>query len=153
MSMEIYLLSDQDVPSTQAWQKAIDALGFDVRFLDDEPLQTKEVRLRTEYLKTPVLMELSRSGLAELREIFPKVAFPEHVAHIHTLRWSMSFEGIAAAYQAAAAYVGLVKGLMIDSEEGNLKTPDGAIELARSVAADVSVAHEALVNLFGQAKK
>jgi len=152
MSMEIYLLSDQEMPSTQAWQKAVDALGFDVRFLDDKPLQTKEARLRVEYLKTPVLMELSRSGLGELREVFPRVAFPEHVTHVHILRWSISFEGTIAAYQAAAAYVGLVKGLIIDSEEGKLRTPDGAIELARGMAADVAVAQEALLKLYGQTK-
>lgn len=152
MSMEIYLLSDQDVPSTQAWQAAVDALGFDVRFLDDMPLQIEEVQLRADYLKTPVLMKLSRRHLAELREIFPEVAFPEHVARIHALRWSISFEGTVAAYQAAAAYVGLVKGLMIDSEEGKLKTPDEAIELARGMAAEVAVAQEALFKLYGQVK-
>lgn len=35
MSMEIYLLTDAAVPTTQAWQKAIDALGFDIRFVDE----------------------------------------------------------------------------------------------------------------------
>lgn len=152
MSMEIYLLSDQEVASTQAWQKAVDALGFDVRFLDDKRLQEKEVRLRAEYLKMPVLMEISRSSVAELRETFSRVAFPEHIAHVHILRWSISFEGTIAAYQAAAAYVGLVKGLMIDSEEGKLKTPDQTIELARGMAADMAVAQDALFKLYGQTK-
>lgn len=152
MSMEIYLLSDRDVPSTQAWQKGIYALGFDVRFLDDKPLQAREVRLRSEYSKMPVLVELSQSNLAELREVFPRVAFPEHIKHVHILRWSISFEGTIAAYQAAAAYVGLVKGMMIDSEEGKLKSPDGAIERARGMATDVAVAQEALFKLYGQTK-
>lgn len=152
MSMEIYLLSDQDVPSTQVWQKGIDALGFDVRFLDDKPLQAGDMRLGGEYLKIPVLMELSQSNLAELREMFPHVAFPEQVAHVRILRWSISFEGTIAAYQAAAAYVGLVKGMMIDSEEGKLKSPDGAIELGRGMATDVAVAQEALFKLYGRTK-
>lgn len=152
MSMEIYLLTDATVPTTHAWQSAIDALGFDVRLLDDKPLQTKEVRLRAEYLKMPVLMEISRSSVAELRETFSRVAFPEHIAHVHILRWSISFEGTIAAYQAAAAYVGLVKGLMIDSEEGKLKTPDQTIELARGMAADMAVAQDALFKLYGQTK-
>lgn len=152
MSMEIYLLTDAAVPTTHAWQGAIDALGFDARFLDDKPLQTKEVRLRAEYLKMPVLMEISRSSVAELRETFSRVAFPEHIAHVHILRWSISFEGTIAAYQAAAAYVGLVKGLMIDSEEGKLKTPDQTIELARGMAADMAVAQDALFKLYGQTK-
>lgn len=152
MSMEIYLLTDATVPTTHAWQSAIDALGFDVRLLDDKSLQTKEVRLRAEYLKMPVLMEISRSSVAELRETFSRVAFPEHIAHVHILRWSISFEGTIAAYQAAAAYVGLVKGLMIDSEEGKLKTPDQTIELARGMAADMAVAQDALFKLYGQTK-
>lgn len=152
MSMEIYLLSDQNMSSTQVWQKAVDVLGFDVRFLDDAPLQAEGVRLRVEYLNTPVLMELSRTGLAELRQVFSRVAFPEHITNILILRWSISFEGTVAAYQAAAAYVGLVKGLMIDSEEGKLRTPDSAIELARGMAADVAVAQEALLKLYGRTK-
>lgn len=150
MSMEIYFLSDREVSSTRAWQQAIDALGFDVRFPDDKPLQINDVRLRAECLKKPVLMELSRIDLGELRETFSRVVFPEQVTYVRVLRWGLNFEGTVAAYQAAAAYVGLVRGLMIDSDEGKLRASGDAIELARVVATDVSVAQDALAKIFGQ---
>lgn len=150
--MEIYLLTHEAVRTTQAWQKGIDALGFGVRFMDEQSLQVDEIRLRAECKGKPVLMEIEKTGLAKVRAALPDVAFPEHVSCVHALYWSKTLEGGLAAYEAAAAYLGLVKGLMIDTEEGKLRTPDGAIELARSMATDVSVAQEALVKLFGQSK-
>lgn len=150
MSMEMSLLTNEAVPTTQAWQKAIDALGFDVRFLKEQSLQAKETPLPAEIQGKTVLLELLQVKLNDLRETFPGTAFPEQVSHVHTLRWTMTFEGGAAAYQAAAAYLGLVKGLMIDTEEGKLKTPDEAIDLARRVTADIVVAEAALRKFVGE---
>lgn len=48
MSMEIYLLTDEAVLTAQAWQAAVDALEFDIRFVDEQSLQANEVRLRAE---------------------------------------------------------------------------------------------------------
>lgn len=150
MSMEIYLLTDEAVPSTQAWQAAIDALGFDVRFVDERPLQTKDIRLRVECKGKPVLMELEESSLAGVRDTFPEVAFPDHVTCVHVLYWSKTLEGGLAAYQAAAAYLGLVKGLMIDTEEGKLKTPDSAIDLARNMSAEMPVLESAMAEILAK---
>lgn len=150
MSMEIYLLTDEEVPTTQAWQKAIDALEFDVRFVDEQSLHADEVRLRAACKDKPVLMELERTSLAKVRETFPDVAFPDDVACVHALHWSKTLEGGLAAYQAAAAYLGLVKGLMIDTEEGKLKTPDDAIELARKMAAEMPMLEAAMAEILAK---
>lgn len=150
MSMEIYLLTDEAVPTTQAWQKGIDALRFDVRFVDDQALQANEVRLRVVCKDKPVLMELERTSLARLRKTFPDVAFPDGVACVHALYWNKTLEGGLAAYQAAAAYLGLVKGLMIDTEEGKLKTPDGAIELARKMTAEMPMLEAAMADILAK---
>ena len=150
MSMEIYLLTDEEVPTIQAWQKAIDALGFDVRFVDKQPLQTDEIRLRAECKGKPVLMELEKTSLAGVRDIFPDVAFPDHVTSVHALYWSKTLEGGLAAYQAAAAYLGLVKGLMIDTEEGKLKTPESAIELARKMSAEMPMLEAAMAEILAK---
>lgn len=135
MSMEIYLLTNEAVPTTQAWQEAIDALGFDVRFVDTQSLQGNEIRLRAECQGEPVLMELAETSLARLRETFPKVVFPDGVVLVHALYWNKTLEGGLAAYEAAAAYIGLMKGLMIDTEEGKINTPPRAIEIARDMSA------------------
>lgn len=150
MSMEIYLLTDAAVPTTQAWQKAIDALGFDIRFVDEVSLEADEIRLRAECKGKPVLMELERASLARVRETFPDVAFPDHVSCVHALYWSKTLEGGLAAYQAAAAYLGLVKGLMIDTEEGKLKTPDGAIELAHKMTAEMPMLEAAMADILAK---
>jgi len=60
------------------------------------------------------------------------------------LRWNKTLEGGLTAHEAAAAYVGVVKGLMIDTEEGELKTPARAIEVAR----DMSVKMPEMQRLF-----
>lgn len=150
MSMEIYLLTDEAVPTTQAWQKAVDALGFGVRFLNEQSLQAKETLLPVEIQGKRIVLELLQANLNVLCETFPDTAFPEQVGHVHTLRWNMTFEGVAAAHQAAAAYLGLVKGLMIDTEEGKLKAPTEAIDLARRVTADIVVAEVALRKVVGE---
>jgi hypothetical protein len=149
MSMEIYLLTNDTVPSMETWQKAVDALQFDVRFEDHHELPG-EIRLKAECQGQPVFMELSRVDLAYIRDTFPNVMFPDNVKHIHVLRWAMSFAGSAAAYQAAAAYLGLVKGLMIDTEEAKLKTPDAAIELAREMAERMPMLEAEIKKLFGK---
>lgn len=150
MSMEIYLLTDEAVPTTQAWQVGVDALAFDVRFVDKQSLQAGEVRLRAACKDKPVLMELERTSLARLRKTFPDVAFPDGVACVHALYWNKTLEGGLAAYQAAAAYLGLVKGLMIDTEEGKLKTPDGAIELARKMTAEMPMLEAAMADILAK---
>lgn len=150
MSMEIYLLTDAVVPTTRAWQQAVDALGFVVRFVDEQSLQADEIRLRAECRGKPVLMELERTSLARVRETFPNVAFPDHVSCVHALYWSKTLEGGLAAYEAAAAYLGLVKGLMIDTEEGKLKTPDSAIELARKMSAEIPMLEAAMAEILAK---
>lgn len=150
MSMEIYLLTDEAVPTTQAWQKAIDALGFDVRFVDEQTLQTDEVRLQAECKGKPVLMELEETSLARVRETFPNVAFPDHVTSVHVLYWNKTLEGGLAAYQAAAAYVGLAKGLMIDSEEGKLNTQTRAIEIARDMSAQMPMLEAIMTDILAK---
>jgi hypothetical protein len=68
MSMEIYLLTNVDAPSMQEWQRAIDALAFDVRFLDKREFPN-ETRFKTECQGKPVLMELMRVDLAYVRDV------------------------------------------------------------------------------------
>ncbi len=145
MGMEIYLLTN-DAPPIQEWQGAIDALAFDVRFLDKREFP-HETRFKTECQGKPVLMELVRVDLAYIRDEYPAVIFPEHVLHVHVLRWDMSFAGSVGAYQAAAAYLSLAKGLMIDSEEAKLKTPEEAIKLAREMAVEISALEAAVMAL------
>ena len=150
MSMEIYLLTDAVVPTTQAWQEAIDALGFDIRFVDERSLQTDGIRLRAECKGKPVLMELEKTSLARVRETFSDVVFPDQVTYVHVLYWSKTLEGGLAAYQAAAAYLGLVKGLMIDTEEGKLKAPDSAIDLARKMFAEMPMLEAAMAEILAK---
>jgi hypothetical protein len=148
--MEIYLLTDEAVSSTQAWQRAIDALGFDTRFVGEQSLQADEIRLRVDCKGKPVLIELEKTSLARVRDTFPDVAFPDHVSCVHALYWSKTLEGGVAAYQVAAAYLGLVKGLMIDTEECKFKTPESAIELARKVSAEMPVLEAAMAEILAK---
>ena len=135
--MEIYLLTDTAVPTTEAWQAAVDALGFDVRFLNERPLPTGGVRLQTKCKSKLALLEIEEISFPRLRNIFPDVAFPGQLSRVHALYWSKTLEGGLAAYQATAAYLAVAKGLMIDTEEGILRAPDSAIELARKMAKEM----------------
>jgi len=152
MSMEIYLLTNEAISSLRAWQDAIDALKFDVRLIDQHELPTKEIRIKAECLGKPVLMEIERADLAYVRDAFPDIdiEFPDGVGFVHVLRWNKTLEGGLAAYEAAAAYIGAAKGLMIDSEEGKLKTPASAIEVARNTAAMMPELQKLLADMIAR---
>lgn len=150
MSMEIYLLSSEVVPSTTVWQSAINTLGFDVHFLDERSLLTHTIQLRAQYKGKAVLIELEQASLAKIHKLFPDAALPDSLTHVHTLYWNKTLEGGVAAYQAAAAYAGLAKGLMIDSEEGKLNTPTRAIEIARDMAAKMPMLEAAMAEILAK---
>jgi hypothetical protein len=150
MSMEIYLLTNETIPSLQAWQDAVDALKFEVRFMGQQELPTKEIRIKAECQGKPVLLEIERTHLADVRDTFPNVGFPDSVSFVHALRWNKTLEGGLAAYEAAAAYVGVVKGLMIDTEEGKLSTPARAIEIARDMSAKMPELQKLFTNLIAR---
>ncbi len=95
-------------------------------------------------------MEMEKCSLAKVRKTFPALALPGRVVCVHALYWSKTLEGGLAAYQAAAAYLGLVNGLMIDTEEGVLKTRDGAIELARKMSADMPMLESAMADILAK---
>lgn len=150
MSMEIYLLTNETIPSLEAWQGAVDALKFEVRFVDQQELPTKEIRIKAECHGKPVLLEVERTNLADVRDTFPNVEFPDSVSFVHALRWSKTLEGGLAAYEAAAAYVGTVKGLMIDSEEGKLNTPTRSIKIARDMSAQMPMLQAAMARVLAK---
>jgi hypothetical protein len=150
MSMEIYLLTNETIPSLQTWQDAVDALNFEVRFVDQQELPTKEIRIKAECQGRPVLLEIERTSLAYVADIFPNVEFPESVGFVHALRWNKTLEGGLAAYEAAAAYIGAVKGLMIDTEEGDLKTPAHAAEIARVTSAKMPELQKIFADLIAR---
>jgi len=150
MSMEIYLLTNEATPSLQAWQDAVDALKFEVRFVDQQELPTKEIRMKAECHGKPVLLEIERTNLADVRDTFPNVVFPDSVSFVHALRWNKTLEGGLAAYEAAAAYVGAAKGLMIDTEEGKLNTPTRAIEIARDMRAQMPVLEAMMARMLAR---
>lgn len=146
MSMEIYLLTNDEAPSMEEWQKAIDALAFDARFLDKQEFPS-ETRFKMNCAKKPVSMELIRVDLAYVRDTYPAVIFPEQASHVYVLRWSMSFAGSVGAYQVAAACLALTQGLMIDTEEAKLKAPDEAVKLARKMAVEIPALEAAVMAL------
>jgi hypothetical protein len=150
MSMEIYLLTNETIPSFQAWQDAVDALKFEVVFVDQQELPRKEIRIKAECQGKPVLLEIERTSLADISDTFPDVEFPDSVGFVHALRWNKTLEGGLAAYEAAAAYIATVKGLMIDTEEGKLSTPTHAIKIARDMSAQMPMLKAAMARMLAK---
>ena len=148
--MEIYLLTNDTIPSLQTWQDAAVALNFDIRFVDQKKLSTREIKITAECQGRPVLLELQQTTLGYVRDTFPDIGFPDSVSYVQSLRWNMTLEGGLAAYEAAAAYIGAVKGLLIDTEEGNLNTPARAIEIAREMSAGLPALKALMADLIAQ---
>ena len=132
--MEIHILSDRKLTTIAAWQKAIDAEGFNLK-LDPEV----EFESASGFL--PGLLHAKQSGfecfhddVGELMETYaetPALHSGHRWKHALSFRWgSFAHEGVAV-FMAATAYAQATGGAVFEPEEGRMLTLDECRELAR----------------------
>ena len=132
--MEIHVLSDERLPSIDAWQQAIDAERFDLK-LDPEV----EFDKASGFL--PALLRGKQSGFEsyhddprELMESYADVPYFKSCPawkHALSFRWgSLAHEG-ASVFMAAAAYAKATDGVVYEPEEGKALTLDEVRQLVR----------------------
>jgi hypothetical protein len=122
MSMEIWVLSDQQLESTAEWQAAINAEGY--------PLQLS-VEVAFEALRGffPMQLRGERSGCEcyhdsadELITANSQVDFGHFWKYALGFRWGANLGAMQAAWMAATAYAAATNGIVVDDEELKIRT-------------------------------
>ena len=135
MSMEISVLSDIRLTSMAEWQKSIDALGFPLQLPLDKPLAEVGGGDPTAQLRgKDTRIEYSVLDLEELRESFDRdINFGHDWKYVLNFIWGASFDEGAAAWMAATAYARATGGMVFDGQEGELFSPEQALEIANDL--------------------
>ena len=131
--MEIYVLSDRRLASLDAWQQAVDADGFGLRFLGEIPIETIRGYLPAQWKEKPAGFECSHWNASELMREYPEVNFGRLWSHALALRWGADLNACQGANMAATAYANATEGVVFDPEAGALFSPAQAAARVREM--------------------
>lgn len=118
MSMEIYILSDRQLASVEAWQKAIDAEGVGLALLDDGPIDRLRGHLPARWKERPAGFECYHDDPDELIADYPDIDFGHRWSCALALRWGADLMACQGANMAACAYARATDGVVFDPEAG-----------------------------------
>ena len=142
MSMELYVLSDVQLPSIAAWQQAIDVDGFPLRLFTGRPFAELKGVLPIQLRDRQAAFECDHWNAAELMTELSDVDFGHSWKFVLALRWTGNpYEGIAA-YMAGSAYAKATGGVVFDCEEGKTVSSERASEIAGEIERDIPMIEE-----------
>ena len=138
MSMEIHVLSDRRLGSIAEWQQAIDAEGIALRLSDTTPFDAVDGHLPSQRGDNRVGgFECYHDPAPEFLQNDSDVDFGRPWSCVLSFRWGGNFAACASAWVAAAAYAKAVDGVVFDPEEGDIHTPERALQNARDIEHDL----------------
>ena len=138
MSMEIYVFSDSQLPSVDAWQSAIDIDGFSLQLSADRSFAPAKLNDRQ------TAFECGHWDLADLVETHVDTDFGHRWKYTLSFRWGSNvYDGIAA-YMAGSVYAKATGGVVFDCEEGKIISPERAGEIAFEIERQIPMIEEAM---------
>ena len=147
MSMEIYVLSDTQLASIEAWQRAIDAEGFRLKLSKETSIEALRGHLPAWWGEKYAGFECDHWNAAELMDELPEVVFEHQWKYALAFRWGADLNACQGAYMAATAYARATNGVILDCEEGKLLSPQRALELTQKIESDLPAIEQALRNV------
>ncbi len=130
MSIEISVVSDTRLVLLEAWQQAIDAMRLPLRLPRPESLGgALTVQLRGK----PVELQYRLEPFNRLRDWRSDVNFGHDWKYVLALPWIYGFDGVGAAWMAAAGYASATGGMVFDPQEAKLFSPDEALKIANDL--------------------
>src|SRR5258708_2916008 len=149
MSMEIHCLSDRQLNSIAGWQQAIDAEGFALQLSTTRSFQNLNGFLPVRSGKTETGFECYHDDAPELLIEYDDIDFGHPWEFALSFRWGGTFSACVAAYMAAAAYAKATDGVVFDTEEGQILTPQRAVDYARQMEKDLPAGQAQLHRMLG----
>jgi hypothetical protein len=153
MSMELYVLSDEELPSLAAWQQAIKASGFEVKLSTERSLAELRGALPVLLDDRHTAFECDHWDAAELIAEWSEVDLGRSWRRALAMRWGGDLYAAASAYFVAAAYATATGGVILDCEEGKIISPQRAAEIARELQQSQPLIDEAVRRVSEQFQK
>ncbi len=153
MSMELYVFSDTQLASMEAWQQAIDFDGGPLRLLT--PFTFGELRgaLPALFRDKRTAFECDHWSATELIAGYPDIDFGRQWRYALAFRWGSNvYDGIAA-HLAASAYARVTGGVVLDCEEGRLISPQQATGIAWDMEKSIPMIEAAMRKVAEQFQK
>jgi hypothetical protein len=132
MSIEVYVLSDKKLSEIADWQAAINAEGFDLVLDTSRPFEALHGYLPAHRGEKLAGFECDHWDPTDILNTYDDIEFGRRWSATLAFRFGGRFHELWGAYAAAAAYARATDGVVFDTEEGRVMTPDEAAEVARS---------------------
>lgn len=132
MSMEITVFSDVALESIAAWQRAMDAYGFALVLDTQATFESMRGFL-------PATAGVKITGFECFHDAAREIGEDDDPAllrgwkHALSFRWGGSFDECLAAWMAATAYATATKGVVFDTQESKVFSPEGALAVIREI--------------------
>lgn len=132
MSLEMYVLSNRQLGSIDAWQRAIDAEGFHLRLSTETPFASLRGFLPAWWNDKQAGFECDHWPVGDVVETSPQIDLRGPWAHALAFRWGADLNACHGANMAAAAYARATDGVVFEPQAGVIWSPAEAVEHARA---------------------
>jgi hypothetical protein len=144
MSMELYVFSDTQLASIDAWQQAIDADGIPLQLLTPFTFQELRGALPARFRDKATAFECDHWNAIERITESPDVVFGRRWRYALAFRWGSNvYDGIGA-HLAGSAYARATDGVLLDCEEGKIISPQRAAEIAWDIEKSIPMIEAAV---------
>lgn len=134
MSMELYILSDIKLASIGDWQKSIDEDGQKLRLSTARLFNDLHGGLPVTIGSTKTAFECDHWEVEDVIDGSPNIRFGRRWKYALAFRWGGDIDAGVAAYAAAASYAKATDGVILDCEEGQIISPQRALEISNEIA-------------------
>jgi hypothetical protein len=147
MSMELFVLSDQQLPSVTAWQVAIDGEGYPLRLDGNKPIEALRGFLPAWLRDVKTGFECNPWKADEFMRERPDVNFGHAWKHVLAFRWGGNLSQVPAVWMAATAYANATDGLVFDEEAGMMRSASDARRVVEEIEREMPEMEALLRNL------
>lgn len=122
MAMELFVLSDRQLPSVTEWQVAIDGEGFPLRLDGNKRMEALKGFLPAQLRDVKTGFECDTWPAGEFLRDRPDIDFGHVWKHVLAFRWGSNLSQVPAVWMAATAYAKATDGLVFDEEAGIMRS-------------------------------
>jgi hypothetical protein len=147
MAMELFVLSDQQLPSITEWQVAIDGEGYPLRLDGDKPIEALKGFLPARLRDIKTGFECNPSPADEFMSEMSGVNFDHAWKHVLSFRWGGNLNQVPAVWMAATAYAKATGGVVFDEEAGVTRSAADARTVVEQIERELPEMEALLRNL------
>jgi hypothetical protein len=147
MAMELFVLSDQQLPSVTEWQVAIDGEGYPLRLDGDKPIGALKGFLPALLRDVKTGFECNPWPADEFMSEMPGVNFNRAWKYVLAFRWGGNLSQVPAVWMAATAYAKATEGVIFDEEAGIMRSAADARMVVEQIEHELPEMEALLRNL------